>query len=324
MTLPVFAHDAFEKQAGFVIHRRAHARRSSAETCAVSKVLLCQALKPQPLRAKTIEQRTRAGILQQTLHLRLQNRPAREAFRCPPAPSAHHRAWWPITDKTDAKRVDSRRGERSRCVGLRFSGRSNKQKLRRNQDRLEHQAQRRRIGEFVLPSQVEHLEQHIQFRLRRTAGDRLCVPATGRPRAPPRERRRPGCRWFAEQPLLHFGRRRACRRQQSGPSTLSAIARYCSSCSGESEFRYPSPLTSSGNSLAIAGSTPNRSCSVLPYSVLVSRRMTNSPGSFGLRYFTFDSQSTNICRSASVGCLSRHRAACHAPSPWQRLFSTVG
>jgi hypothetical protein len=43
---------------------------------------------------------------------------------------------------------------------------------------------------------------------------------------------------------------------------------------------------------------------VLPYSVFVSRRMTNVPGSFWLRYFSFGSQAANIWRSASSGCFA--------------------
>lgn len=35
---------------------------------------------------------------------------------------------------------------------------------------------------------------------------------------------------------------------------------------------------------------------------LVSRRITNAPGSFGLRNLIVPIQSTNICRSSSVGC----------------------
>ena len=67
-------------------------------------------------------------------------------------------------------------------------------------------------------------------------------------------------------------------------------------------FRYPSPGTSSGNSLATEGSTPNKSRKVLPYSTLFSRRMTNAPGSFGFRYLTFGIHSSNFRRSSSVGC----------------------
>ncbi len=80
------------------------------------------------------------------------------------------------------------------------------------------------------------------------------------------------------------------------------MARCFSDWSGDSVFRYPAPETSSGNSAATAGSTPKRSRRVLPYSTFVNRRITNAPGSIGVRYLIAPTQSENICRSASVGC----------------------
>ena len=87
-------------------------------------------------------------------------------------------------------------------------------------------------------------------------------------------------------------------------STSLAIARYCSDWSGESVFKYPSPNTSSGSSRATPGSTPKRSRSVLPYSILFSRRITNAPGFFELRNLSLPIPSMNFFRSSSVGCLS--------------------
>ena len=83
--------------------------------------------------------------------------------------------------------------------------------------------------------------------------------------------------------------------------TFSAMARYCSSWSGESELRYPWPATSSGSPSARDGGTPKRSCSVLAYSVLVRRRMTKGPGSLSLRYRSRGSHSANMRRSSSDG-----------------------
>ncbi len=84
-------------------------------------------------------------------------------------------------------------------------------------------------------------------------------------------------------------------------TTLLAMPRNSSDCKEEIELRNPSPTTSSGRLSAMEGSTPYRSRRVLAYSVLVSRRMTNGPGSRGARYLSLPIHSTNCRRSASDG-----------------------
>ena len=156
----------------------------------------------------------------------------------------------------------------------------NEEKLRRHQDRLEHQAQRLGVRLPLVAGQREHARATRRSPLPMAAGGRRGGRATGRSSARPTgdRPRRP------DRPP----NRRCCTAVGGAPggamtrsSTSLATARYCSIRSGERELVYPAPNTSSGKSCAICGSTPNRSCSVLPYSTLLKRRMTNRPGILG-------------------------------------------
>ena len=53
----------------------------------------------------------------------------------------------------------------NRAARFSLFGRSDKEELRGNEHRLEHQAQGRRVTEIVGASQIEDATQHVQFLL---------------------------------------------------------------------------------------------------------------------------------------------------------------
>ena len=85
--------------------------------------------------------------------------------------------------------------------------RRDKQELRRNEHRFEHQAEGRGVGEMVVAPEIENAHEHIELRLR----GRAAIGVAGE-RAGHRARRRAGIRagrrGFTEEPLLQRSRRR--------------------------------------------------------------------------------------------------------------------
>ena len=69
---PVFAHDAFEKQACLLVHCQTHLGVHLRKLRSVKR-LAFQARQPQPLRAKTVEQSPRPRVFEQAPHLRPEN-----------------------------------------------------------------------------------------------------------------------------------------------------------------------------------------------------------------------------------------------------------
>ena len=97
---------------------------------------------------------------------------------------------------------------------LGLPGGRDKKKLRRNQNRLQHQPERRGVGEVVATPQIENAHQHVQFRCRwRTAigaaGERAGHVAGGRAGVGA------GGGRCAEETLLDGGRRRAIGREEA-------------------------------------------------------------------------------------------------------------
>jgi len=153
-----------KKQAGLVIHRRAHRAGHLREFGGIEGFAF-QIPNPQPLGAKTIEQRPGAMILQQTRHLRLQNR------RFVESPAIRQRGKLGVgrgspqqIRQTGRQLIVIQGNNIAASLGL--PGWRDKEELGRNEDRLEHQAQGSRVGEFVLAPQIEYPQQDIQLLLR--------------------------------------------------------------------------------------------------------------------------------------------------------------
>ena len=273
-----------KEQAGLVVHRQSHCRGHLRELLRCRRS--CRQACPGRATAPRIH-RTAPATADRPAAAGPGRRapPGRAASRRRPAPTTPRRASSPTADTRGATPVDNRPEATISCdavvLPLLFALPG---VINRNcgDTRIALTISRSASG-YDFPfvrRQREHPHQDIHLRIR---GRPAVGEAGQRPGDLPRCRR-------ADPPLLPATRRAAAAALLSAAlpaarmtrsSTSFATDRYCSISSGESVLVYPAPNTSSGRSRAICGSTPNRSCSVLPYSTLFNRRMTNRPGSFG-------------------------------------------
>jgi hypothetical protein len=153
---------------------------------------------------------------------------------CRPGRTARRRAAPTTADRTNARPTDSRPADDFR-IRVDFARRRDEEELRRDEDRLPHQAQRRRVTQLVLAGEVEDAHQDIQLRL----GGRPTVSIAG-------QRARDLAGRLAEIGAVRRSRRRALLDRQwaacpSGATTcaitLLAMSRNNSDCMGEIELR---------------------------------------------------------------------------------------